>query len=124
MEDRVFRELMLSEELSTSVRLIELGLGEIQNLGGANNFHHLPFQLLSSGIERLLKCHICYGFLEQNERLPSFNELKNSGGRSGHDIQELLKEITQNYFEQPVLALKDDYTYIICLLYTSDAADE
>ena len=82
-------------------------------MGGANNFHHLPFQLLSSGIERLLKCHICYGFLEQNERLPSFNELKNSGGRSGHDIQELLKEITQNYFEQPVLALKDDYTYII-----------
>lgn len=103
---------MLSEEIRTAVRLIELGLGEIQNLGVASDFHHLPFQLLSSGIERLMKCHICFGFLEQKGRLPNFKELKKCGGRSGHDLLELHNEITTNYFQQTVPALKDDYDYI------------
>ena len=110
--DQAFKEALLSEELRTSVRLIELGLGEIQNLGKADSFRHLPFQLLSSGIERLLKCHICFGFFEQNRRLPSFNKLKNCGGRSGHDLIELHKEVAKNYFNKPVPALKQDFEYI------------
>lgn len=112
MNDDSYKEFVLSEELRTSVRLIELGLGEVQNLRKSDSFHHLPFLLLSSGIERLLKCHICFGFIEQHGKLPTSKELQNYGGRSGHDLLELQKEIMNNYFRQSVPALVDDFYYL------------
>jgi len=59
MNNDVLKELYLDDELRTAVRLIELGFGEFQNLDLANDFYYLPFQLLSGGFERLIKCHIC-----------------------------------------------------------------
>lgn len=112
MKELSRRKLLLYEELTTSARLIELGLGEIQSLGGTNDFRHLPFQLLSSGIERLLKCHICFGYFEQYGSLPSFSQLKKSGGKSGHDLIELLKVVTSDYFQRTTSILSDDYKFI------------
>lgn len=108
----VIREISLSEELRGSVRLIELGLGEIQNIGGANDFYHLPMQLLASGIERMMKCYICFGYLEKNGELPDFRYLRSRGGRTGHGLIELKQEILSNYFSQRVPALQDDYEFL------------
>jgi hypothetical protein len=51
MDVEFTRNIALIEELETSVRLLKLGFGEYQNLGGANDFYYLPFQLISSGFE-------------------------------------------------------------------------
>ena len=51
--------LSLIDELRTSHRLIELGLGELQCISMSEDFYHLPLQLLSGGLERLMKCYIC-----------------------------------------------------------------
>lgn len=63
MKEKILKDIYLVDELQTAVRLIELGLGEFQNLTLENDFYHFPFQLLSSGFERLMKCHICFGIL-------------------------------------------------------------
>ena len=58
MNENVIKDLHLYDELLTSFKLIEIGFGEFQNMDMENDFYHLPFQLLSSGFERLMKCHI------------------------------------------------------------------
>lgn len=91
----IYKEFSLDTELRASIRLIEIGLGELQNLSPINDFYHLPFQLLASGFERLMKCHICYGHHEKHESFPSFKELKNAG----HDLLELKASILNDYFK-------------------------
>lgn len=104
-----YKEFSLDTELRASIRLIEIGLGELQNLSPSNNFYHLPFQLLASGFERLMKCHICYGHHEKHESFPSFKELKNAG----HDLLELKSSILKDYFQINVIPLlQDDYNYL------------
>ena len=90
------RKLALIEELDTSIKLIRLGFGEFQNLGAANDFYHLPFQLISSGFERLMKCHICLGHIEQNGIYPDPKLFKN---KLGHDLNKIKEHILENYFK-------------------------
>ena len=73
MGNDVTKNLALYEELESSIKLIQLGFGEFQNLDMANDFYHLPFQLISSGFERLMKCHICLGHFEIYEVYPDPN---------------------------------------------------
>lgn len=106
MTDNALKDIYLHDELTTSIKLIKLGFGELQNLDIANDFYHLPFQLLSSGLERLMKCHICLGYHEINDEYPDSKRLKKCGGRNGHDLLELKKNILSDYFnshEIPVL---------------------
>ena len=77
----------LQKELRNSVRLIELGFGEIQSINLENNFYHLPLQLLSSGFERFLKCYLCIEFFENNGFFPKNSYLKDKG----HDILVMKK---------------------------------
>ena len=56
MNEQALKDIHLHDELFTAFKLIEIGLGEFQNLDLANDFYHLPFQLVSSGFERLMKC--------------------------------------------------------------------
>ncbi|WP_299247092.1 hypothetical protein [uncultured Aquimarina sp.] len=109
------KKIYLGEELRNSVRLIKLGFGEIQNIGLDNSFYHLPLQLLSSGIERFLKCYICFGYYEKNNQFPDFNLLKKFGGKNGHDILQLKKVILKDYFQlrsEDDGFLKDDLVFI------------
>lgn len=109
------RKIYLGEELRNSVRLIEFGFGEIQNIDLNNGFYHLPLQLLSSGIERFLKSYICFGYYEKHNKFPDFNTLKKFGGKNGHDIQELKKVILKDYFQlrdKNDQVLKNDLTFI------------
>ena len=84
----------LLEELETSDKLLKLGFGELQNINLENGFYFLPFQLLSQGFERFMKAYICLGYFHKNQKLPDFRYLKNLG----HDLENLLKEITDNYY--------------------------
>lgn len=113
MTSEAIKDVYLHDELITSIRLIKLGFGELQNLDMANDFYHLPFQLLSSGLERLMKCHICLGYHELHNSYPDSKTLKAFGGRNGHDLRELKKTILSDYFNnQNIQALKEDETFL------------
>lgn len=109
MNDDVIRKLSLNEELNTSVRLIKLGFGEYQNLDMVNDFYYLPFQLISSGFERLMKCYICFGHYEKEGKFP---EPKLFRYELGHDLIKLKKHITENYFQENSKALSEDLTFL------------
>lgn len=113
MTDDSLKDIYLNTELTTSIKLIRLGFGEFQNLGFDNDFYHLPFQLLSSGLERLMKCFICLGFHEINNKYPDDNFLKKSGGKNGHDLIELKRKILAEYFKKRnIEILKKDERFI------------
>jgi hypothetical protein len=113
MSDDIQKELCMEDELRTSVNLIELGFGEYQNLDMTNDFYYVPFQLISSGFERLMKCHICLGYHEENNDYPDSRYLKNCGGRNGHDLIELKNKILTSYFsDQNIPALQEDTFFL------------
>jgi hypothetical protein len=108
MNKDVLKDICLYNELETAIKLIELGFGEFQNL--QNGFYYLPFQLLSSGFERLMKCHICLGHHEQHSKYPDNKYLKGCGGKGGHDLLELKKSILASYFSKHTIpVLQDDF---------------
>lgn len=113
MNDDALKDIYLYDELTTSNKLIKLGFGELQNLDMGNDFYHLPFQLLSSGLERLMKCHICLGYFELHNVYPDSKTLKNFGGSNGHDLVELKKNILSDYFKNnDIPALIDDENFL------------
>jgi len=75
MNRQALKDIHLYEELFTVLKLIEIGFGEFQNLDLVNDFYHLPFQLVSSGFERLMKCHICFGYHEKRTAPQNSNHL-------------------------------------------------
>ena len=109
MKDEVVRKISLIEELDTSIKLIKLGFGEYQNLDMANDFYYLPFQLISSGFERLMKCYICLGHIEKEGVFPKPELFRN---KLKHDLIKLKNHITTNYFQENSQALSDDLTYL------------
>ncbi len=109
MHNQIQREFAISSELNCSINLIKLGLGEYQNLGGENDFYYLPFQLISSGLERLMKCHICLGHHEKHGDYPSQRYIK----AHGHDLLKLRDHIVANYYNHKnIPALKEDLDYL------------
>ncbi|HCV80804.1 hypothetical protein [Zunongwangia profunda] len=113
MTDSSIKDLYLYDELTASIKLIKLGFGEFQNLDSINDFYHLPFQLLSSGLERLMKCFICLGYYEIHNEYPDSKYLKKCGGRNGHDLNELKNNILYNYFKnREITALKIDEKFL------------
>lgn len=98
INNETVKKLHLLQELRNSIKLIKLGFGEIQKINMENDFYHLPLQILSSGIERFLKCYLCLGFYEKNEEFPSSKKLISFAGGNGHGIVELKNEIIENYF--------------------------
>lgn len=90
----ITKHFALLEEVEASNKLIILGFGELQNISLSNNFHFLPFQLLSQGFERFMKSYICLAYQNKNNQYPDFKYLKNLG----HDLVSLLEEIIDNYY--------------------------
>jgi hypothetical protein len=90
----VNKYIALLEEFDTADKLIRLGFGELQNIGLNNNFYFLPFQLLSQGFERFMKAYICIGYFNKYQILPNHKYIK----ALGHDLEKLLAEIKDNYF--------------------------
>jgi len=107
------KDICLHDELMASFKLIKLGFGELQNIDAGNDFYHLPFQLLSSGLERLMKCHICLGFHELHNAYPGDKCLRKCGGNNGHDLMSLKTWILTKYFNtQEIPALISDKEFL------------
>ena len=96
MSREIRKTLALDQELLNSVRLIRAGLGQLQNLDGANDFYHLPILTLANGFERFMKVILCFRALEVSGRYPGSGVLPS--GRKGHDLEFLLGKIKEECF--------------------------
>jgi hypothetical protein len=88
------RNMALCLELETAIRLIQAGLGQLQQISFVNNFYHLPLLTLASGFERLMKVIICLHYFENNGQYPGIDYLK----KVGHDLDGLLSRIQEDCF--------------------------
>lgn len=106
--DPLFQEkIRLGDELDNSIKQIIYGLKELQIALKETSYYFITFQLLASGIERLLKCSICYGKLHKQNRFPVVEELKT------HKIDNLLKLFIQDYYDSSSCpAFNDDYEFL------------
>lgn len=102
------KKFALLNEVDTSIRLIKLGFGELQNINKNNDFYFLPFQLLSQGFERLLKTMICIAYNEKHNNYPDFKYLKNLG----HDLIKLTDDFMNNYYVKNRPILEQDFDFI------------
>jgi hypothetical protein len=100
------KKIKLGEELENSCKQIIAGIKELQTTVQDTDYYFIAFQLLDNGFERLLKCVICYGWLEQYNKFPTVNQIK------GHDINVLLQNFLNNYFSQATSELKQDYKFL------------
>ena len=97
MCNAMVREVCLSNEVDTSIRLIKKGLGEIQRIDGGNDFYYPPIILLANGFEKLMKCILCYYIRERDGRYPNRRELMDLGTADedryyrGHNLGTLLQ---------------------------------
>lgn len=96
MIDTIKKQIAISEEVRNSIRLIEIGLGNLQRIDGANDFYHATFLTLSSGFERLMKTIICFYKYEEEGKYPTISYFKKKG--KGHDLVFLLEKITKDCF--------------------------
>lgn len=97
MINLIERELSLHDELHTSIRLIQMGLKELQKIDGGNDFYHPLMMTLASGIERLMKVIICFHILNVSGKFPSSYPWEGKK-RNSHDLELLLNHITANCF--------------------------
>ena len=101
MNDTIEKKIAISEEVQNSVRLIEIGLGNLQRINGTNDFYHATFLTLSSGFERLMKTIICFYKYEEEGNYPVLSYFKKNG--KGHDLVFLLEKITKECFHEEYL---------------------
>lgn len=102
------RFLCLIDELETSHKLIRAGFGSLQEIDMANDFYHLPHQLIASGLERLMKCYIALVHQGRTGAFPDREFMK----ALGHDLVELHRAICGNYYggtTRPLVRLELEY---------------
>jgi len=108
------QKICLYDEVNISIKLLQLGLGELQRINGENDFYYLPFLLLSNGFERLMKCMICFKSLEDKGHFPTLKEIK--GKTNGHDLLFLKNKVISDCISNNTIAKqpanKEDYNYI------------
>jgi hypothetical protein len=85
--DNAYRKICLINEVDTSVKLLKKGMSELQSINGANDFYYVPFLLLSSGYERLIKCLLCLASMDKN------GKIKKLPFKKTHDLIGLLDKL-------------------------------
>lgn len=110
------QELSLHDELHTAVRLMQMGLKEVRNIDGGNDFYHPLMLTLASGIERFMKVIICFHILETTGTFPSVYPWEAKKKQIGHDLVFLLAHITTHCFSDVYLrkipVAKGDIDYL------------
>jgi len=101
----------LEEEVRTSIKLIEAGLGQLQRITGANDFYHLPMLTLANGFERLMKAIICLHAFRETGKFPDRSAFPS--GVKGHDLTRLLNEITGKCFDKKYIEGRKAASYDI-----------
>lgn len=96
------QKVLVGEELLDSVRLLKVGLRELNKMDASTDFFHLPILLLSTGFERMMKVAICCHHLETDGEFPSRDVFPR--GRRGHDLVWLLEYITDKCFTDDYLS--------------------
>jgi len=94
MNSDIERFVCMQDELETSHKLIRTGFGALQEIDMANDFYHLPHQLMASGLERLMKCYISLTFHGQTGSFPDMAFMQ----ALGHDLGSLLNTILNDYY--------------------------
>ena len=92
--DDSFRFHFLLEELQTSHDLLKHGFQHLKQLNVSMTMHHVPQQMLASGLERLMKCYIALIYKSRNGSFPDSEYMK----KFGHDLVKLLNEICDSYY--------------------------
>jgi hypothetical protein len=93
--------LALNRESEAAVRLSQEGIAALRRLDGANDFYHLPMQLLAQGFERLLKLTLALAELQATGALPPSKHLR---VEYGHDIVALTDAVVERVANQPAYA--------------------
>lgn len=93
--------MALNFEVEGAVRLSREGIDALRRLDGANDFYHLPMQLLAQGFERLLKLTLALAELETKGKLPTSKRLKSA---YGHDIVALTDAVVELVADRPTYA--------------------
>ena len=84
----------LNNILDISLKLIHLGIKELENVKSINNEnYYFVFLYLSIGFELLMKIMISFKSYKDNKSFPTEEELR----RMGHDLDKLRKGIIKNY---------------------------
>lgn len=105
--------LALSEEAHAVVVLSQRGIQELHSIDAANDFYHLPMQLLAQGFERLLKLTYALAKLKQEGQLPKSTDIRH---KYGHNLSRLtddliaLVEAEPDYIGRP--AVKADIEFM------------
>lgn len=121
MSSKLQKTLALEHELLNAVRLIKAGMGQLQSLGGGNDFYHLPLLTLASGFERFMKVTLCFREIEVTGKFPTKKTFPS--GRDGHDLKLLLKRIQEecflNEYVRSVHVGQMDFEYLRSSEFTS-----
>jgi hypothetical protein len=105
--------LALIDELESATKLLDLGIGELHALDLANDFYHLPMQMLAQGLERFLKVTYAMAELGGSGALPTRDRLRT---KYGHDLVRLTDDLVQatagaaDYVGRP--AVREDLSFI------------
>ena len=105
--------MALSREAEAAVRLSQEGIEALRRLDGANDFYHLPMQLLAQGFERLLKLTFALAELGTTGELPPTKRLR---ADYRHDIVALADAVVELVANKPAYtrrpAVPDDLYFI------------
>jgi hypothetical protein len=105
--------IALIDELESAVKLTDLGVDELHRLDAANDYYHLPMQLLSQGLERLLKLTYALAELGSSGSLPTRRQMRE---RYSHRLLRLtddligLVEQRAGYVQRP--AVQEDIAFV------------
>ena len=110
--ENAWKKMNLHREVRVSMKLIRLGFKELQTISFINDFYFLPFLLLSTGFERLMKCMLCYKHHTVTGQYPTVKELR----KQGHDLMELRKAVISECISMTkvnsIPVLKTDYDFL------------
>lgn len=114
MENLAYREICLSMEVETSIKLLKKGMGNLQRISGANDFYHAPILLLSSGYERLIKCLLCLALMDDNGEFKEqpYETSKGKGHNLDYLLDILLSVCAEKSYSSKFPAAKEDIDFI------------
>lgn len=96
--EEVVKIIYLNNMADKSIKLIQLGIKELENVKNINNEdYYFVFLYLSIGFELLMKIMISFKSYKDNKSFPTKEEMK----EMGHDLDKLRKDIIKNYDKIP-----------------------
>ncbi len=106
--NKTIQIISLGDEVRLSIRLLQLGIRELQQISMANDFYFSAFRLLADGFERFLKCILCYQTYDNENNFPDFKKLKGFG----HNLKEKKNKVLDCIDTSKLRDNSGDYEYM------------